>query len=64
MSKIIPVFAIACLGAAAASVLAVFRARQRAAKIQDKDDIQRWEAEGGNVPLKPSSSTGQVTTTH
>ncbi len=64
MSKIIPVFAIACLGAAAASVLAVYRAQQRAAKVLDKEDIQRWEAEGGNVPLKPSSSTAQATTTH
>ena len=62
MNKIIPVFAVACLGAAAASVLTIFRAKQRAAKIQDKDDIQRWEAEGGNVPLRSVPSTGHPRT--
>ena len=62
MKKIIPVFAVACLGAAAASVLSIFRAKQRAAKIQDKEDLQRWEAEGGNVPMKSASPAREATT--
>ena len=51
--KAISVFALAVIGTAAASIVGAVRAQQRAAKVQDKEDLQRWEAEGGNVPLKP-----------
>ena len=51
--KAISVLALAVLGTAAASIVSAVRAHQRAAKVQDKEDLQRWEAEGGNVPLKP-----------
>ena len=57
MKTLLSVFAVACIGAAAASLMAALRAKQHATKVQDKEDLQRWEAEGGNPPpLKPVSS--------
>jgi hypothetical protein len=50
MNKIVSAMVVAFAGAAAASLLVAWRNNQSAAKALDKEDIGRWEDDGGTIP--------------
>jgi hypothetical protein len=49
MNKFGQIVAAAVVGVATASLVALLRQKQRSARKQDVEDIQRWEEEGGQV---------------
>lgn len=58
MNKVVPALVVTIAGAAVASLWTAWRKNQLEAKVLEKEDIHRWEDDGGMIPI---SSAGVAT---
>jgi len=54
MNKVASALVLAFAGAAAAALLTAWRKNQLEAKALEKEDIHRWEDDGGKIPEHPA----------